>query len=65
MKNRMISVALLFYFFILFYIENDRVQVFYMEETYWGGNIKKNGLYDKIRELLSGFKVFEPGGILT
>ena len=31
--------------------------------TYGGGSIKKNGLYDKIRNLLHEFEIFELGGI--
>ena len=31
--------------------------------TYGGGSIKKSGLYDKIRNLLKEFEVFELGGI--
>ena len=31
--------------------------------VYGGGSIKKTGLYDKVRELLSSFDVFELGGI--
>lgn len=31
--------------------------------TYGGGSIKKNGLYDKIKKLLSDFEIFELGGI--
>ncbi len=31
--------------------------------TYGGGSIKRTGLYDKLKELLSGFEVFELGGI--
>lgn len=31
--------------------------------VYGGGSIKKNGLYDKIGELLSGFEVFELDGV--
>lgn len=31
--------------------------------TYGGGSIKKIGLYDKVRELLTEFEVFELSGI--
>lgn len=31
--------------------------------TYGGGSIKKNGLYDRVRELLSNFEIFELSGI--
>jgi len=31
--------------------------------TYGGGSIKKIGLYDKVKELLQDFKIFELGGI--
>ncbi len=31
--------------------------------TYGGGSIKKNGVYDKVKSGLKGFKVFEFGGI--
>jgi alcohol dehydrogenase YqhD (iron-dependent ADH family) len=31
--------------------------------TYGGGSIKKSGLYDKIKDLLSDFEVYELGGI--
>lgn len=31
--------------------------------VYGGGSIKKNGLYDKIKQLLENFEVFELGGI--
>ena len=31
--------------------------------TYGGGSIKRNGLYDKLRVLLSDFEIFELGGI--
>ena len=31
--------------------------------TYGGGSIKKNGLYDRIRELLKDFELYELGGI--
>ncbi len=31
--------------------------------TYGGGSIKKSGLYDKIKNLLNGFEIFELGGI--
>lgn len=31
--------------------------------TYGGGSIKKNGLYDRVRELLSDFEIFELSGI--
>ena len=31
--------------------------------TYGGGSIKKTGLYDRLKALLSDFEVFELGGI--
>ncbi len=31
--------------------------------VYGGGSIRKNGLYDKVQELLSDFQVFELGGV--
>lgn len=31
--------------------------------VYGGGSIRKNGLYDKVRELLADFNVFELGGV--
>ncbi len=31
--------------------------------VYGGGSIKKNGLYDKVRELLSDFEIFELSGV--
>lgn len=31
--------------------------------VYGGGSIRKNGLYDKVKELLSDFTVFELGGV--
>ena len=31
--------------------------------TYGGGSIKKNGLYDKVKELLKDFEIFELSGI--
>ena len=31
--------------------------------VYGGGSIRKNGLYDKVKELLADFEVFELGGI--
>lgn len=31
--------------------------------TYGGGSIKKNGLYDKLKNLLKDFEIFELGGI--
>ena len=31
--------------------------------TYGGGSIKKIGLYDKVKELLSGFEIIELSGI--
>lgn len=31
--------------------------------TYGGGSIKKNGLYDRVKELLSGFNIVELSGI--
>ena len=31
--------------------------------TYGGGSIKKTGLYDKVKELLADFEVYELSGI--
>ena len=31
--------------------------------TYGGGSIKRSGLYDKVKELLKDFEVYELGGI--
>ncbi|MBE5877179.1 MAG: iron-containing alcohol dehydrogenase [Lachnospiraceae bacterium] len=31
--------------------------------VYGGGSIRKNGLYDKVKELLADFEVFEVGGV--
>ncbi|MGN1023793.1 MAG: iron-containing alcohol dehydrogenase, partial [Lachnospiraceae bacterium] len=31
--------------------------------TYGGGSIKKNGIYDKVKELLEGFEIYELPGI--
>ncbi|MBO4725676.1 MAG: iron-containing alcohol dehydrogenase, partial [Firmicutes bacterium] len=31
--------------------------------TYGGGSIKKIGLYDKVKELLKGYEIFELSGI--
>lgn len=31
--------------------------------TYGGGSIKKNGLYDKLKELLKDFEIYELGGV--
>ena len=31
--------------------------------VYGGGSIRKNGLYDKVKELLADFEIFELGGV--
>ena len=33
--------------------------------VYGGGSIKKNGIYDKVHELLSGCEIFELSGKIT